>query len=465
MSPIIKRLSLALRVVLPIATIVSTARVGLAQGPAIANPPSEGVLLLRNGSLLRGEITESGDGFDVVVDSGRIHVKPEDVEFHCRNLEEGYRQKRASIRPGDFRAYLDLAQWCQRHGLLERAAEELARARALEPSHPLIPLIERRIEVSLVRPEPIDAQAGRPGDHPAERGTARVDPSPSSEELDRSVRELPPGAVEEFTQTIQPILVNRCSAAGCHGPGSDQAFRLLRIPSSRPASRRLTQRNLHGTLAWVDRDKPRESKLLTVPVQPHGSAEAMFTDHQRDQYQRIVDWVHQVAGQGGSVAGVAAKPPEERPPHVRLPWQATAAAHTEPVAPSGDQPSNVVPAVPTAGVRASQATGVIGFRPGGIPRTTDPMVQRGASLPDAAPVDPFDAEVFNRRFFPQKRASSPIGPDVRDQPLGSREQAVSADRAAGEAPAAEGVSDKACSDRIHAVSERASAGDFDRETR
>lgn len=431
MSQILKRLSLPLLVVAPVATVVSTAWVASAQGPVDATQSAEGVLLLRNGSLLQGEVTQTGGGFDVTVESGRIHVKAEDVAFHCRTVEEGYQRKRALIQPGDFRARLDLAQWCQRHGLLESAAEELALARALTPNHPLIPLIERRIKMSLCRPEP------------AERAPKRVDPAPSSEELDRSVREMPPGSMEEFTQSIQPLLVNRCSAAECHGPASDHAFRLLRIPAGRPASRRLTQRNLHGTLAWIDREKPARSKLLTVPVEPHGSAAAVFADHQRDQYQRLVDWVYQVAGQGVSTNGLAAKPKQELPPHVRLPWQVSAASHTAPVSPTPDQPSQVVPAVPLASQHASHATGAVGFSRGGIPRTTDPMVVRGARLPDVAPVDPFDPEVFNRRFFPEKHASSPIAPDPWRQSATQGSQAGIADRSLREAPASEGVSDPA----------------------
>lgn len=418
-----KRLCLALVVVAPVAAVVSTAWVALAQGPGAATQSNEGVLLLRNGSLLRGEITQTGGGFDVVVEVGRIHVKADDVEFHCRTLEEGYQRKRALIQPGDLRGRLDLAQWCQRHGLLESAAEELALATALAPNHPLIPLIERRIKMSLCRPEP------------AERPPEPVDSAPSPEELDRSVRKMPPGSVEEFTQTIQPILVNRCSAAECHGPGSDHAFHLLRIPSGRPASRRLTQRNLHATLAWIDRDQPARSKLLTVPVEPHGSAQAIFTVHQRDQYQRIVNWVHQVAGQAGSIDHVAATPKEEVPPHVRPPWQANAAGHTALVSPSSDQPSNVVPAVPLASLHASHAIGAVGFGPGGNPRITDPMVVRGASLPHVAPVDPFDPEVFNRRFFPEKRTPSPIAPDARGQFEGQGRQAGNAEPGPGETPA------------------------------
>ena len=443
MSRIINRLSLALVVVAPVVAVVSTASVGLAQGSAVASQSDEGALVLRNGSLLQGEITQTGDGFDVVVEGGRIHVKAGDVEFPCRTLEEGYQRKRALIQPGDLREHLDLAQWCQRYGLLELAAEELARARALDPTHPLIPLIERRIKMSLCRPQP------------AERPAERVDPSPSPEELDRSVREMPPGSVEEFTKTIQPLLVNRCSAAGCHGPGSDHEFRLLRIPSGRPASRRLTQRNLHGTLAWIDRDDPARSKLLTVPIQPHGSAEAIFADHERDQYQRIVNWVYQAARPASPINPIAAEPKQELPPHVRPPWLAKSAAHTAPVTPPTDDPSNVVPAVPLPNGSSSDAlgaalltsprrgagsgdprtpqAGAVGFGRGGNPLISDPMVAGGTGLPQVAPVDPFDPEVFNRRFFPEKRTSTQIAPDAWERFLEQERQARGAGRMPGEA--------------------------------
>ncbi len=423
-----KRLSLALVVVAPVVTVVSTAWVGLAQGPAVASQSDEGVLLLRNGSLLRGEITHTGGSFDVVVEGGRIHVKADDVEFHCRTLEEGYQRKRALIQPGDPRAHLNLAQWCQRYGLLESAAEELARARALDPTHPLIPLVERRIKMSLCRPQP------------AERPAERADPAPSPEELDQSIREMPPGSVEEFTQTIQPLLVNRCSTAGCHGPGSDHAFRLLRIPPGKSASRRLTQRNLHGTLAWIDRDEPARSKLLTVPVRPHGSADAIFTDHQHDQYQRIVNWVHWVAGHARSIRPVATNPKQELPPHVRPPWQANAAAHAAPVWPSTDHPSNVVPAVPLASLHSSDALGAVGLGRGGNPLISGPMVPGGTSLPQVAPVDPFDPEVFNRRFFPEKRTPSLIAPQAWGQFVGQGRQAGDADHAPGDASSDEPAS-------------------------
>ena len=43
-------------------------------------------------------------------------------------------------------------------------------------------------------------------------------------------------------------------------------------------SRRATQRNLYSVLSIVDRERPGESLLLTVPTRPHGTVKsAIFT--------------------------------------------------------------------------------------------------------------------------------------------------------------------------------------------
>ena len=52
-------------------------------------------------------------------------------------LEEGYQRKRAAMAMDNVQDHLELAQWCQRHGLYRFAADELAAAAAhrTEPSH------------------------------------------------------------------------------------------------------------------------------------------------------------------------------------------------------------------------------------------------------------------------------------------------------------------------------------------
>ena len=353
--------------------------------------------MLQNGNLLRGTITQEEDRYHVSVDGGLIHVAAHEVLLTCRTLEEAYEGRRALIQPGFIRDHLNLAQWCQRHGLLESAAEQLAQARSIEPRHPMIPLIEQRIKTSLCRPEastePVQLAA----------------PPPTPEELDRLVSAMPPGSVETFTQTIHPLLVNNCTAAGCHGPGSECKFRLLRPGRGKPATRRLTQRNLQSTLEWVDRDHPGASKLLTAPLEVHGSAEGpVFRDHQAEQYRRLVDWVYLVAQKSPPPWSLPKQPGQPILGETSGPSSVRRAVHAA-AGPSGGRnmfqiaPGVVPRHVPLPSQRFSPGSTLLAPRAMPTPSGTDPAP---ASAPQPLPgADPFDPEVFNGRFFPERRPS------------------------------------------------------------
>jgi len=383
------RSSLSVMVLAGAAMLAGPAAAVSAQQPGLGTEPREGVLLLRNGHVLEGKITRVGDRYHLVVDGGAIQVRTSEVEFCCRDLEEGFLDKKARIQPGSVHDRLELAQWCQRHGLLGHAAEQLAEAMGLDPAHPMIPLVQRRVELS---------RQQEPSTRPPARPSVEV---PSPDDLDRLTQGMPPGSVETFTRTVQPLLLNHCSAAGCHGPGSQSKFSLLRMPSGRPASRRLTQRNLHSTLERIDRDNPAASPLLTAPIRPHGSAPgAIFTDHDLDKYQRIVRWVHRFARFTDSATPAS----HQQPADAAVP--AVPAVHVAPLnSPMGDPP----PRLPD-GLEADRAPPAAPVDPRlPIPGRDDwllpekPRVQRGARLPRFIPVDPFDPEIFNRRFFPSGR--------------------------------------------------------------
>ena len=187
------------------------------------------------------------------------------------------------------------------------------------------------------------------------------------------VRGMPSGAMEVFTQTIQPMLTNTCTASGCHGPNAEDSFRLLRIPSGRPPSRRLTQRNLHAVVQFIDWEDPSNSQLLTAPIKPHGTSRtAVFTDRQVQQYQELVRWVYLVA--------LGKKIEPERPKNV------IAATHME-----GRLPR---PAVAPASHELPLDEGAMPLPQG------DEVVPATGKMP----VDAFDPEAFNRRFAPQPPA-------------------------------------------------------------
>lgn len=246
--------------------------------------PDEGLLLLDGGQVLRGKITRAGDHYYVVLPEGEISIKASRVELVCHTLDEGYERKRNKIALGTAQEHLELAQWCLQQGLLGYAAKEVSAAIDLDPLQPRIPLLERRLELA------------RNQQQQAEQHVASDEDNVSNDDLDRMVRGMPPGTVDHFAHAIQPLLLNHCSTAGCHGPDSRSGYMLLRIPLGRTPSRRLTQRNLFATLEHINSGNPQLSPLLQQAIREHGSAKTpVFTSRDAAQYRQLVVWAYRVS--------------------------------------------------------------------------------------------------------------------------------------------------------------------------
>ena len=359
-------------------------------------PPDRGMLILRNGQVLEGRITQA-DGLHVVdLPGGQIRVKNADVDMVCGSLEEGYARKRATIQVGDVHQHLELAQWCLRQGLLTHAADELSDAIAADPQNPMIGALRHRLKMAQEPP-------------PTAEPRTAAEPGISNEELDRMVRGLPHGAVEIYTQSVQPVLMNHCTSSGCHGPQSDNGLRLFRIPINKTASRRLTQRNLASVLQYVDRQSPAQSRLLTAVTGPHGNTRGpIFAEHQVSQYQRLADWTNQFAAHTAPDVPASVRPqPIQENPTLTSPTAASgtdknvrAAGHL-----AGPAAQTAQPRMLSQDARKAQPL----HTPGNV--RTPPGTQRQPSEKPPAdavpasheqPADPFDPEVFNRRFAPKK---------------------------------------------------------------
>jgi hypothetical protein len=367
-----------------------------ADGVSLA--PREGVLLLNNGEVVEGLITAAGDRYDVVRKDVEIRIKRSEVAIVCQDLQECYLHKRSGIEQGRVQDHLELAEWCLKNSLVEPAEKELEAARAADPEHPRIRLLEPRLE--LARQVPKDAEPVQPG----EKAVA--------EALDTLVRGLPAGSMEHFTNGIQPMLLNYCAKSGCHGPRSSGPLKLERIPPNRLAGRHATQGNLRSALAMVDRDSPQESKLLLAPIRRHGTMKTpVFTHREQSQYKQLVEWVYlisnvkeaapqptleeraapllQTVPRGGKATG-AATPPQAKPVGKQSP--------DEPASWSDSFPDQVsAPVAGPAGQAAPMTRGVAQTEPNAV----EPGANPKRSVPEAqfVPKDPFDPAIFNRRFF------------------------------------------------------------------
>lgn len=368
--------------------------------------PRQGVLLLNNGEVIEGMITPAGDRYDVDLKDGQVYIKRVEVARLCRDLAECYAHKRGDIEEDRVQDHLALTEWCLRHGLLDLAEKELDEARAAEPRHPKIRLLETRLSLAKTAP-------------PAAQPASATEKAISPEQLDSRVRNLPVGTMESFTNNVQPMLLNHCSKTGCHGPRSTNALRLERIAPNRLAGRHPTQRNLQAALTLVNRDKPEESKLLQSPIRPHGTLKVpVFTDREQAQYRQLVTWVYLVAGSRETAArptleergapllqAISRKDqpvlpePVEGGPVAVTPTSLTAAAAALPGDPTAADSENPFP----------DQAGPHGERPStGVPVSWEKLrgqallrssQKAGESAREFVPKDPFDPEIFNRRFF------------------------------------------------------------------
>lgn len=350
------------------------------QPPTVSEAPSA-VLVLRNGEVLQGRVSQVDDRFRIDLEAGSLFVSAAEVEMSCNSLEEAYRLKASQAGFNQAHDHARLAQWCQHHGLDQQAEHELQITRRLDPTHPLIGLVERRLAA---------ARAERRPSAPAE---SRSNSEPSPLQLDEFVAGLPRGTAESFTRVIQPILLNRCATAGCHTSRAENSFKLDRPPTGAPISQRSTHRNLYAVLQLIDRAAPERSELISPQRCPHRiDTDATLSLSRSGQYRYLVAWVHALAGSPNG-SQPSAPPPPATPtgavtasllasPQAPAPVTAAAAAipSQNPFGPPSPQ------TVATASATASQSKGEIKAEAAN-PRQ-----------PATPPADPFDPEVFNHRF-------------------------------------------------------------------
>src|SRR5262245_45680399 len=123
------------------AVLATSAKTTRAQLPALG--PQRAVLLLRNGEVIEGVVTFSGDRYDVVLGDGEIRIKSPEVEFQGASIDDCFEFRRRNLNGSKADDFLNLSEWCLRHQLYAESAGQLREAMRLDPGHPRIGVIER----------------------------------------------------------------------------------------------------------------------------------------------------------------------------------------------------------------------------------------------------------------------------------------------------------------------------------
>ncbi len=367
------------------------------QPPATTSAlPARQMVVLKNGEVISGEVHLQAERIIVLGNDCELTLQTRDVDFVCDSLDEAYRTMQLRAAGGRIDDHLNLADWCLRHDLLGDAGSEIAASMAIDPRNARLMLLDRQLQLAI-------EESGK--EKPTVPSSSKLALPASPEELERMVRCLPMGTVESFTSTIQPMLLNYCATAGCHGPSGSSKYTLLRQSLGKQPLARITQRNLYNTLQWIDHEKPEESKLLKAAAEPHGIVGAMpaaTLDFSKDQ--ELTAWAMQV-GQGvKSPPAFAASPVIAEPSSPR--GRGYLASKGSIYSPPGSIGSAVAPAAPpTAKAVISGAARVVPTS-----RPNAPVVKPQRAAPIA--VDTGSAGALAPAVRPTVPAASRSGDEI-----------------------------------------------------
>lgn len=267
---------------------LSIAQDGGSELRATPTDNSPGILVLVDGKVMTGRFLPRPDGYEVEVQGGRMFVESERVRFIARDLDDAHQRMRSSFSELTPQSHMDLARWC-----LTNKRTDLARREVLDALHKDPNRIDaQRLLQSLVKQN--EGAPGAPGGSGLTEFPSLAIPSGPVPEA-RSLAGLSRSVAQDFTRHVQPILMNKCSNAGCHGVRSVSSFQLT--PSNRGTSVSIAERNLAAVMKQIDLTRPSSSPLLKTLEGNHAnSTTPIFRGRSGAvQMKTLRDWVGAVS--------------------------------------------------------------------------------------------------------------------------------------------------------------------------
>ncbi|MCA9199327.1 MAG: hypothetical protein KDA87_17395 [Planctomycetales bacterium] len=359
--------------------ILLTARIGQAD-----------VVLLQNGNLLKGEVTQADAKVSVDQGSSRIRVDEIDVDRIFPTSVDAFRYLRAKLKTQDLEGHVRLGLWCLKNDLNNHAADQLVYASQLDPHAPSLKLLESQLATA-ANGSKIGGMTVLPTAPDLPDNNVLTD-----DDMER-LETVPQSDIAFFTRQIQPILLNRCSDAKCHGKASDNDFHFENAPYA-SARKDYTSRNLLATLNHMNSEQVSQSSLLVNARTPHGGAsEPPISPNEVQLLERIVAWIGRFAPIDAPTAteppGLLAIDTKNAKPidGSKVDLNARQATHSVPV----NQPKK------TSARTASAVTEQVETHESHSNMSNDTTATVRLTM-----ADPFDPNTFNRRFHADRMDES-----------------------------------------------------------
>jgi hypothetical protein len=254
---------------------------------------AERVLVLRTGRVMKGRIKTISTGWLVSTDRGNAVIPFDQVHFDADDLNEAYLRLRIQGGKPTVASHLRLAEWCLSQDILAEAARELRDALKKDPANETARLMLNRVDTEIRRRTPKDPEVEQAHDV-----VIITEQTPQLEDDEvRSLSGLSPESAREFVASIQPLLLNKCGNARCHGPASKNGFQLTRTRSGASNSRVVSERNLAAVLNDLRPEQNGRARLLNVIRASHAGKTIFHGRYGAGQMQTLQRWIKTVASE------------------------------------------------------------------------------------------------------------------------------------------------------------------------
>ncbi len=270
------------------------------------------VVLLRDGRIVSGQLTEEDGNYVITQPVGVMRFPAKRVEKAFSSIREVYEFKIEQLPENDFDERIKLARWCLEQKMEPEAREQLGEILRQSPKNPqaramLVSLNQAEARMAShqrdpeVRQTSVEQEDLAAGDRPNALDTAVI----YGAHRGMGISDLPvifdlPTAqavkrADEFTRFVHPVLQSYC--ARCHNESYQGEFQLVQFKTKLNRTRDALRANLDATLKLVDRENPTRSDLLSSSLRPHGrgpNQRPIFQGSNDRAYQILAAWVNKL---------------------------------------------------------------------------------------------------------------------------------------------------------------------------
>ncbi|MCA9024446.1 MAG: hypothetical protein KDA86_04460 [Planctomycetaceae bacterium] len=282
------------------------------------------VIVLETGRVILGDVVDRPGGYLVKEQFGSAVIPYEHVRVTAADLPDAYRKLSRMVTNPTAGTHLSLAKWCRKNRLYDSAKFEIKQALLLEPERKDARQFLRELDRELEQGPPGGAGGfGQSTRGPLERASEAAFPgqpwksrlrsaSASFEKQEpESTAGLSPEVVQRFVREVQPLLMNKCGNAKCHGNAATNDFRLTIVRQGSSGFRIFTEQNLSSVLREIDSQQPVRSQLLmrALEDQHGGETKSLFIGPGADrQLENLREWITMCAAEQARAALIKGHP-------------------------------------------------------------------------------------------------------------------------------------------------------------